>query len=155
MAHKMGCVKINLKAATPYNTKYYLSTDNTYVWYSQEKTTIYSSTNYSNAPIPYTTVVNTTQHCIVQANTPAAQSFTFTANKTKGSGTSTYSSSDINDSWSKTISLASGGNGSIDAACTGTYITESSYTLALGDVFYSDGSVSKPSSKFTEKLLLG
>ena len=145
MSHKMGLVRLNLISKSPYNVKYYLSTDNNYKFYTTTTTTVYSSTSFtalpSNISTLYPAIANSTYYAIVEANSATtSQNFTFTSSNTL------VSTADGTNDWTYTASLKSGEYAAYTASFNVTYLASSQYTLQLGDVFYSDGSVSRPGS---------
>ena len=134
MVHKMGLAKINQSAAkTVGNPQYYLSTDANYTW-NHATTTVKSSINFtSKTNIPLN--ISNTLYYIVKSGTAS----------TTISSSNDYASADnYGNSWSKTYSSITEGT-YIDytPVVNMTYVTHSSYTLAITDVLYSDGALSK------------
>ena len=154
MSHKMGLVRINITSATPYNTKYKLSTDNNYVWYSTGTTRVYSSMTYTALPSSithlYPASANETYYAIVRANSSSAQNFTFTtSNSLVGTANGT-------NNWTYTANLKSGQYAAYTASFSVTYLAEASaHVLQIGDIYYSDGAVSRPNSKYSDKTPIG
>jgi len=146
MAHKMGLVNINLSSTSADKIRYYINSPTytknigTYEWYSA-KQTVYASSSYSNispncVPFAYSSYV----HYYVTKKTGTTQ---FSTSNTLAAG---Y---DNPNSWTYSVtnsSIADGKSLSVTKTPSTTYLQKTAYTLALGDVFYSDGSVSKPGS---------
>ena len=142
----MGLVNINLSSTSADKVRYYINSPTytknigTYTWYSA-KETVYASGTYSSSspycqPYQYSTYV----HYYITKYTGTTQ---FSATNTLSTG---Y---DQPNSWTLSVtnsSIADGNYYSVTKTPSTTYLQYTAYTLALGDVFYSDGAISKPGS---------
>ena len=134
MAHKMGLVCIPMITQSDVTKdRYYLSGETDYNWITGT-TSVTSSSSYSGN-IPY---MPDNKHYFVAK--PGPTSFATTSSQTGFSSTL----SSVDNSWSSgTITVAGGmvSNVSISMS-TFAYITNNSYTIAIGDVLYQDGALS-------------
>ena len=139
MVHRMGLAKITLgEKSGVYNEKYFLAGEKaTYNWIHDSQTsTVYSSTSLTTGQGPYNT--NNTLYYIMNGTT------TFTASNE-------YSTDDAGNGWtisSTTLGTVSNGNVVSQILPTPALTAKiwTSYTIAVGDVFYSDGALSHYSS---------
>ena len=149
MAHQMGLVKITRGSkAGVYNEKYYLNGEkSTYNWVHNAATsTVYSSTTFTN-----------------QTNKPYLSSnicYYIVHNTATISADNEYPTDDNGNGW--TISSSSLGtveNGCLKAIAlanpTLTAKTWTGYTIAIGDVFFADGSLAKKCSTYSSKKAVG
>ena len=157
MKHKMGLVQINLASISADKIRYYINSPTytknigTYEWFSVKQAVYASATYSSNSPYCNPYQDESYKHFYI---TKASGTTQFSAANTLASG---Y---DQPNSWTETItnpSIADGGYISVTKTPTTTYLQRTAYTLALGDVFYSDGSISKPGSSnlYTGKTPIG
>ena len=157
MKHKMGLVQINLASISADKIRYYINSPTytknigTYEWFSVKQAVYASATYSSNSPYCNPYQDESYKHFYI---TKASGTTQFSASNTLTSG---Y---DQPNSWTETItnpSIADGGYISVTKTPTTTYLQRTAYTLALGDVFYSDGSISKPGSSnlYTGKTPIG
>ena len=134
MAHKMGLVCIPMITQSDVTKdRYYLSGETDYNWITGT-TSVTSSSSYSGN-IPY---MPDNKHYFVAK--PGSTSFATTSSQTGFSSTLTS----VDNSWSSGIITVAGGivsNVSISMS-TFAYITNNSYTIAIGDVLYQDGALS-------------
>ena len=146
MTHKMGLVNINISNTSVDKVRYYINSPTytknigTYEWYSVKQTIYASSTYSSTSPycLPY--IYSTYVHYYITSATGTTQ---FSTSNTLSSG---Y---DNPNSWTQSVTNSSIANGNLlvlTKTPSTTYLQRTAYTLELGDVFYSDGSISKPGS---------
>ena len=133
MNHQMGLAVINLGQKTHYDYRH-LSTDANFKWVHNQYT-VTASSAISASITPY----KKTSTCYVAIQKPAA---TVVYNTT----------STGEDKWTKTLSYKLSADKYLaqEATCSPNN-TETSYTMALGDVYYSDGDMSHQS----ESLISG
>ena len=133
MSHQMGLAVINLGQKTHYDYRH-LSTDANFKWVHNQYTVTASSAISANIT-PY----KKASTCYVAIQKPAA---TVVYNTT----------STGEDKWTKTLSYKLSADKYLaqEATCSPNN-TETSYTMALGDVYYSDGDMSHQS----ESLISG
>ncbi len=133
MAHKMGLAKISRSSKSGvYNTKYYISGEKSnYNWLHDATTsTVYSSTTFAN-----------------QTNKPYVSSdicYYIFDSSVSISSDNEYTTDDNGNGW--TLSSLTAGSGEVAVktapAPTMTAKTWTAYTIAVGDVLYSDGALS-------------
>ena len=133
MSHQMGLAVINLGQKTHYDYRH-LSTDANFKWVHNQYT-VTASSAISASITPY----KKASTCYVAIQKPAA---TVVYNTT----------STGEDKWTKTLSYKLSADKYLaqEATCSPNN-TETSYTMALGDVYYSDGDMSHQS----ESLISG
>ena len=140
----MGLAEINLASTSVEVIRYYINSPTytknigTYEWYSA-KQSVYASKSYSSASpycIPWEK--ETYKHYYVTGITGTTQ-FSTTDELAAGR--------DLGNNWTASITNSSMADGkflSLTKTPTTTYLQRTAYTLELGDVFYSDGAISKP-----------
>ena len=127
MAHAMGLADITLESKDLPNL-YKLSTDQSYTW-TNGSTSVTASNSLEDSRKPY----DVTSTKIVMIVPPSTT-------------TSFNSTSTGNDAWSEAVSITAVSN----AIGTGTaklnpYIDKGTYTMTVGDIYYSDGALSHQS----------
>ena len=144
-----------------HKTRYYIAgpsavADANYIWYDQLVSVSNSST--FSARIPYYDTSETTYYYVAKSNYSSVTTITASATTLGGTSKTAADDGSKTNAWTGSIPASTAPNTLLDispAAPTMAYITYSGYTLALGDVFYSDGSVSKPNAKYTTKTAIG
>ena len=162
MKHRMGLAKINMKTwSNVKNVLFYIAApaavkDVNYTWDNQAYTNVTSSSTYTSTAKPWQ---NTTHWYVMDANTEFTTSATTTGVASySGQGVASATAADVrnNNSWTTTLTYTSGNCVEYTPTITATeFLSKVPYTLALGDVFYSNGAVSKPTSKFTSLTAIG
>ena len=144
----MGLITIAMQTqSSVVSNRYYLSTDNTYVW-THGTSSVTSSSTYSSNAKPYKP--NSTHYYISRPGTETL--FTTSSSQTGYNSSLTA----INNSWSASITGSSGVVSMLAFSIpTFAYLTNSSYTLAVKDVFYSNGAISKPNSVYSDYQPIG
>ena len=151
MIHKMGLAIINRSAAkTVENPRYYLSTDANYKW-THATTNVYSSVSFTskiNIPLNNSNIL----YYIVKSGTAS----------TTISSSNDYASADNNgNSWSKTYENIDESTYVEWTPAVGmTYASQTAYTIAIGDVLYSDGALthyvsSSGTSLYSDRTAIG
>ena len=162
MKHRMGLAKINMKTwSNVKNVMFYIAApaavkDVNYTWDNQAYTNVTSSSTYTSTAKPWQ---NTTHWYVMDTNTTFTTSATTTGvSSYSGQGVASTTTADVvnNNSWTTTLTYTSGNCVDFTPTITATeFLSKVPYTLALGDVFYSNGAVSKPTSKFTSLTAIG
>ena len=162
MTHKMTLAKFTLSTnSNVQKTRYYIAgpaavADANYTWYDEIVSVANSSNFDDSAAKPYYQSSTSTYYYVAKSNSATAT--TISAKTTVSGGTNSTDSGTKTNAWSGSVPASSAANKYIDispSAPSMAYITYSGYTLQVGDVYYSDGAVSRPSSKFTNKTAIG
>ena len=149
MLHTMGLIQIVMQSQNSVaSDRYYLSTDNSYTWTVGTSTVTSSSTYTNNTPQPYKS--GTTHYYISQPGQQVNFSTISTATGLNSNLTA------VNNSWSGNATTTSGKFSSVSfSMSTFAYLRNNSYTLAVKDVFYSTGAISKPTALYSDLQPIG
>ena len=135
MKHAMGLAVINIKQSTlPKKKTYKLSTDQSYTFLVQTGTqAVTASSTFSGSSIPYGYSASTYYYWVKPS-------------------TATTVGTDGADSWGKTLNVALDATESYDAESARQYVDDGTdtYTMAVGDVYFTDGSLGKSGSAYPQ-----
>jgi hypothetical protein len=161
MAHKMTLAKFTLSTKSDVQkTQYYISgpasvADNNYLWYD-ELVSVSNSSSFNSETKPY--LSSTVYYFIAKSNSAASTTISASATTLGDTSKTTADDGAKTNAWSASIPSLSTPNSYYDispAAPSMAYITRTGYSLQVGDIYYSDGAVSRPDSKYNNKTTIG
>ena len=139
MAHKMGLYQLSGGSKSIVTTKYYISGYSTYYWtHNSTAINAKSSSSYTSSAKMF--LSNNIHYYIARAGVA-----------TDYAASNEYPNSDGTNAWSKTAVIVNGGQYKSESlsAPTLTCQTWSAYTIAKGDVFYTDGALAHSNSQYS------
>lgn len=161
MVHKMTLATFTLSTKSDVQkTRYYISgptavADENYIWYD-ELVSVTNSSSFISAAKPY--YQTSIYYYIAKSNSSTATTISAEATALGGTAKTIADDGSKTNEWNGSVPASSAPNTCIDispSAPSMAYITYSGYAIQLGDIYYSDGAVSRPSSKYSNKTAIG